>query len=172
MRQQITPRLIFATLFCLSATISLNAVAQVERIAFVNANRILSETKLAKQAIAKLKSDFSSREAEIGKLSADIKAETSDLEKNGATMAASSLADEQRKLSEMNRDLQRKSSQYKEDLSARQREDIQKVLDVANQQIQVIAKKGNWNMVLRNAVYVNPSVDITNDVIKAMDEQP
>jgi outer membrane protein len=74
----------------------------------------------------------------------------------------------QRQLSEQDRDFQRKRREFQEDLNARKNEEFQLVLERANRVVRQVAEAEKYDLVLQEAVYINPKHDITEKVIKAI----
>ena len=74
----------------------------------------------------------------------------------------------QRDLVEQDREFQRKSREFQEDLGNRKNEELAKVLDQANKIVQQVAEAEQYDVILQEAVYVNPKHDITDKVIKAL----
>jgi outer membrane protein len=74
----------------------------------------------------------------------------------------------QLQLSEQDRDFQRKRREFQEDLNARKNEEFQLVLERANRVVRQVAEAEKYDLVLQEAVYINPKHDITEKVIKAI----
>jgi outer membrane protein len=68
----------------------------------------------------------------------------------------------------MNRDLQRMQREFREDLNLRKNEELAQVLERANKVIQQIAEAEKLDLVLQEAVYRSPRIDITDKVLKAL----
>ena len=68
----------------------------------------------------------------------------------------------------MDLDLQRKGRELAEDLNQRRKEELQSVLERANRAIKQIAEQGKYDLIIQEAVYVNPRIDITDKVLKAL----
>jgi outer membrane protein len=68
----------------------------------------------------------------------------------------------------MNRDLQRMQREFREDLNLRKNEELAQVLERANKVIQEIAEKEKYDLILQEAVYRSPRIDITDKVLKAL----
>ena len=66
----------------------------------------------------------------------------------------------------MNVDLQRMQREFREDLNLRKNEELAIVLEQANKAIQSIAESEKYDLILQEAVYRNPKIDITDKVIK------
>ena len=71
-------------------------------------------------------------------------------------------------MQEQDRDFQRKSREFQEDLNARRNEELQAVLDRANRVVKQVAEAEKYDVILQEAVYLNPQLDITDKVIKAL----
>jgi outer membrane protein len=77
----------------------------------------------------------------------------------------------QKSLLEQDRDFQRKRREFQEDLNARKNEELQTVLERANRVVKQVAEAEKYDLVLQEAVYINPKHDITDKVIKALNAQ-
>jgi outer membrane protein len=56
--------------------------------------------------------------------------------------------------------------EFREDLNLRKNEELVVVLEKVNKAIQAIAESEKYDLVLQEAVYRNPQIDITEKVIK------
>ena len=72
----------------------------------------------------------------------------------------------ERELDNLNVNLQRLQREFREDLNLRKNEELVIVLGLANKAIQQIAESEKYDLVLQEAVYRNPKIDITDRVIK------
>ena len=63
---------------------------------------------------------------------------------------------------------QRKRREFQEDLNSRKNEELQQVLERANRIIKQVAEAEKYDVILQEAVYFNPKLDITDKVIKAL----
>ena len=143
-------------------------IAQDLKIGFVSTERVFREAKPAVKALKKLEKEFASREAEIKKVADSGKALQGKLEKEGMTMSASQKRDSESELGRLTRDLQRMQREFREDLNLRKNEELATVLENANKVIKAIAEKENFDLILQEAVYRSPRLDITDKVIKAL----
>ena len=139
------------------------------KIGFINTERILKDSALAKAAQQKLEAEFSKRDKELQDMAAKIKAMNQKLEKDGPVMSDSDRINTQQQLVEMNREFQRKQREFGEDLNAKRNAALAVVLDKANKVVKEIAEKDNYDIIFQDAVYVNPRIDITDKVLKALD---
>ncbi|HVE54643.1 MAG TPA: OmpH family outer membrane protein [Ramlibacter sp.] len=144
------------------------AQAQDFRVGFVNTDRIFREANSAKAAQAKLEQEFSRREKELNDLGASLKAASEKFEREAPTLAETQRGQRQRQLIEQDREFQRKRREFQEDLNARKSEELQQVLDRANRVVRQVAEQEKYDLILQEAVYINPKHDITEKVIRAL----
>lgn len=144
------------------------AQAQEARIAAVNSDKILRESAPAMLAQKKLEAEFASRDKDLQQMSAQLKSMSDNLDKNGASMSSTDRAKAQRTLSDLDSNFQRKQREFREDLNQRRNEELAAVLERANRVIKQIAEKNNYDLIVQEAVYVSPRIDITDQVLKAL----
>jgi len=138
------------------------------RVAFVSLDRLMREAAPAKAAQTRLEQEFSKRERDIGDAENALKSASERFERESLTMSESQRQTRQRQLVDQDRDLQRKRREFQEDLNARKQEELQQVLERANRVVRQIAEAEKYDAIFQDAVYVNPRLDITDKVIKAM----
>ena len=162
------------TMRTLSMTVALalctwaSAQAQEFRIGFISTDRIFREANTAKAAQTKLEQEFSRREKELMDLGNTLKTNSEKLEREAPTLSETQRVARQRQLSEQDREFQRKRREFQEDLNARKNEEFQLVLERANRVVRQVAESEKYDLVLQEAVYINPKHDITEKVIKAI----
>jgi outer membrane protein len=144
------------------------AMAQEARIAAVNSERILRDSQPAKAAQVKLEQEFSKRDRELQDMAQKIKAMADKLDKDTAVLADSDRQRRQREVADLDREFQRKQSEFREDLNQRRNDELAQVLERANRVIRQIAEQRKFDLIVQEAVYVNPRIDITDDVMKAL----
>ena len=138
------------------------------RVGFVNTDRIFREANTAKAAQAKLEQEFSRREKELNDISNNLKTLSDKFEREAPTLSESQRTQRQKQLLDQDRDFQRKRREFQEDLNARKNEELQQVLERANRVVKQVAEAEKYDVVLQEAVYINPKHDITDKVIKAL----
>ncbi|MCW7540314.1 OmpH family outer membrane protein [Aquabacterium sp. A7-Y] len=144
------------------------AQAQDLKIGYVNSDRVLRDATPAKAAQARLEQEFSRREKELADMAAKLKAAGDKLEKEAPTLAESERSRRQRELVEQERDFQRRRREFQEDLNQRKNEELSSVVDRANRVIKQIFEQEKYDLILQEAVFAGPKVDITDKVIKAL----
>ena len=147
---------------------ALVAQAQEAKIGFVNLDRVLRDASAAKAAQVKLEAEFSRREKELVDGESRLKTASDRLERDVATLSECERLRRQRELVEQDRDLQRKRREFQEDLNQRKNEELSTVLDRANRVVKMIFDQEKYDLIVQEAVFASPKVDITDKVIKAM----
>jgi outer membrane protein len=138
------------------------------RVGFVNTDRIFREANTAKAAQVKLEQEFAKREKELNDLGASLKTASDKFEREGPALSESQRGARQKALIDQDREFQRKRREFQEDLNARKNEELQQVLDRANRVVKAVAEQEKYDLILQEAVYINPKHDITDKVIKAL----
>ena len=144
------------------------AHAQEFKAGFVNTDRIFREANTAKAAQSKLEQEFSRREKELVEMGNSLKNATEKFEREAPTLAESQRTTRQRQIVDQDREFQRKRREFQEDLSARKNEELSQVLERANKVVKQVAEAEKYDVILQEAVYINPKHDITDKVIKAL----
>lgn len=147
---------------------ALSASAQEFRVGFVNTDRIFKEATTAKQAQTKLEQEFAKREKELVDLGNSLKSASDKFEREAPTLSESQRNTRQKQLVDQDRDFQRKRREFQEDLNSRKNEELQQVLERANRVVKQVAEAEKYDVILQEAVYINPKHDITDKVIKAL----
>ena len=156
------------TLAVLLGSMAFAVQAQEFKAGFVNTDRLFREANTAKAAQAKLEQEFSKREKELVDQGNSLKAASEKFEREAPTMAESQRNTRQRQLVEQDRDFQRKRREFQEDLNSRKNEELAQVLDRANKVVKQVAEAEKYDVILQEAVYINPKHDITDKVLKAL----
>jgi outer membrane protein len=142
--------------------------AQETRVAYINTQRITTESGPAQVATKKLEQEFSKRQKELTDLQASLKALGEKYERDAPTLAESQRPIRQKEIAEQGRDFQRKQREFQEDLNGRRNEELQQVLSAANKAVRQVAEAEKYDIVIQEVVYFNPKHDITDRVLKIL----
>lgn len=95
------------------------------------------------------------------------------LEKNGSTIELTERQNLERNLANLSRKYQRAQKQLREDLSARQNEEYNIILERINNVISKLAETEKFDLILQlqDSVYRSQRIDITDKVIKLLDSE-
>lgn len=138
------------------------------KIGFVNTEKLLREAPLSVAAQKKLEREFAARDQELQKLAKQARDLRLQLDKDGVTMSDSERKAKERDLGNLNRELQRQGREFREDLNLRRNEELGQIQERARKAIQEIARAEKFDLVVEQAVYVDPKNDITDRVMKAL----
>lgn len=141
------------------------------RVGVVDTERILRESVPAVQAEKKIEKEFAARDLEIKKMAKQARDIQAYLEKEGMTLLDAEHRSKERELANLNVSLQRMQREFREDLNLRKNEELALVLERANKAIQAIAESEKYDLVLQEAVYRNPKIDITDKVLKYLSSE-
>jgi outer membrane protein len=142
------------------------------KIGYVNTERILRDAAPAVRAQRKIEAEFQKRDQELAKFADQLKKMQDDVEKNSVTMSEVQRRNREREFGELNREFQRKQREFREDLNQRRNEELAQVVEQANRVINQIAEQEKFDLILQDAVYRSPRIDITDKVIKALESKP
>ncbi len=147
-----------------------NAQADESKIGFVSTERIFREAAPAKAAQAKIEQEFSKRDKEIQDMGARLKIISEKLDKDGPVLSESDRIKRQREIVDLDKDFQRKQREFREDLNQRQNEERAMISERAYKVTKQIAETEKFDVILQEAVYISPRIDITDKVIKALNK--
>ena len=144
------------------------ALAQDMKIGFVDVERIRRESAPAERASKQLEKEFAPRAQELQRREAQIKTLQGQLEKDAMTMSESERRGKEQELSRMNVDFQRLQREYREDLNLRRNQELATLFERADRVIKQIADAEKFDLILQEAVFRSPRIDITERVLKAL----
>lgn len=138
------------------------------KIGFVNTEKLLREAPLSVAAQKKLEREFATRQQELQKRVKQARDLKEQLDKDGVTMSESERKAKERDLGNLSRDLQRQEREFREDLNLRRNEELGQIQERMLKVIQDIAKADKFDLIIQQAVYVDPKNDITDRVMKSL----
>jgi outer membrane protein len=164
-------RPLYATLAApLLACIVTAAGAADIKIGFVDVERIRRESAPAERASKTLEKEFAPRAQELQRREAQIKSLQGQVEKDAVTMSESDRRAKEQELSRMSVDFQRMQREYREDLNMRRNQELASLFERADRVIKQIADAEKYDLILQEAVYRSPRIDITDRVLKALSD--
>jgi outer membrane protein len=138
------------------------------KIGFIDADRVNRESVPAERATKKLEKEFAPREQELRKLETQIKGLQGQLEKDGLTMGEADRRTKETELGRQTREFQRLQREFREDLNLRRNEELASLFERANKVIKQVAEAEKFDLIVQEAVYRSPRIDITDKVLKAL----
>jgi outer membrane protein len=150
--------------------VATNVSGQELKIGFVNTDRVFKEAAPALRSQKKLQDEFAPRDQEIKAVNAQATEVKAKLEKDGLTMAESEKRALESELARLSREIQRLQREFREELNLRKQEELKVILRIANEEIDKIAAEEKYDLILQEAVYRSDRLDITDKVIKALED--
>ena len=147
---------------------ALPALAADFKVGYVDIQRVFQNAPSAIKAAKDIESEFTARDNELQRMAKRLQTMQEDMEKNALTMSESVRRTKEREFADVSRDFQRKQREFREDLSVRQNEVQASIIERANKAVQTIAESEKFDLIIQDAVWINPSLDITERVIKAL----
>jgi outer membrane protein len=145
------------------------ASAQAQaKIGVVNVARLLQEAPQAQAASSALEGEFAARKRDLQNMERDLKAREDKLQKDGATMAEADRRNQEKSLRDGQREFARKQNEFLEDLNVRRNEALGQLQRTVLAEVQTYAKAAGLDLVVADALYASATVDITNQVLTAL----
>jgi len=164
-------KLFCSTFVAVALVLGVGAVKAADlKIGFIDAERINRESAPAERASKQLEKEFAPRAQELQRREGEIKSLQAQLEKEAVTMSESDRRAKEQELARMNLDFQRMQREYREDLNLRRNQELSALFERANRVIKQIAESEKFDLILQEAVYRSPRIDITEKVLKALAE--
>ena len=165
------PRALALALLCACSMVQ----AQVQgnapsRIGFVFTERLMTESKLAKTADARIEAEFSKRQKASKDMLARLKSMSEKFDADNASLAEPERTKRYREVAELEKDVQRTQREFNEDLLQRKSEERANIAQKAFKLIELIAEQEKLDVVLQEAAWSSPRIDITDKIIKLLDK--
>lgn len=151
-----------------ASALPLGAAQAQAKIGVVNVARLLQEAPQAQAASQALENEFAARKRDLQNSERDLKAREDKLQKDGATMAEAERRNQEKALRDGQRDFARKQNEFMEDLNVRRNEALGQLQRSILAEVQTYAKNAGLDLVVSEALYASPTVDVTNQVLAAM----
>ena len=139
------------------------------KIGYVNAARLLDESPQADEISKQLKKEFSGREKALVSKQNDLKKMQDRMQRDGAVMSAEEHNKLDQDIQMLQRDVQRKSDEFREDLNMRKNNEMNKLLGVIQAAIAKIGKEQNYDLIVYEGVaYASKGIDLTDKVLEKL----
>jgi outer membrane protein len=160
----------YSLIYLCILSVATSVSGQELKIGFVNTDRVFKEAAPALRSQKKLQDEFAPRDQEIKAVNAKATEVKAKLEKDGLTMAESEKRALESELARLSREIQRLQREFREELNLRKQEELKVILRIANEEIDKIAAEEKYDLILQEAVYRSDRLDITDKVIKALED--
>ncbi|MEJ7807598.1 MAG: OmpH family outer membrane protein [Telluria sp.] len=140
------------------------------RIGFVYTERLMTESRLAKAADAKIEAEFSKRQKAIQETIARFKSLSDKYDGEAASLAEPERTRRARELIDLDKDVQRTQREFREDLIQRKSEERASIAAKAYKLLEQIAEQEKLDIILQESIWVSSRIDLTDKVIKLLDK--
>ena len=151
------------------------AVPQVERVAIVDVQRCLLETKEGQAAKKDLEKSFNKGQSRLDKKAKDLEKDFRDLQAKAAMLSRQELGKRQEALMRSQAELEQLSMELQEEVANKEALLTEKIYKKVQTIVKQIALEENLQIVLvrseMTVIYSNPKLDLTNRVIVRYDKE-
>ncbi|MBP6561946.1 MAG: OmpH family outer membrane protein [Neisseriaceae bacterium] len=163
---------ILQTMMAASVALTLmhGAAAQgVQKLGFISTERVYQEAKAAQNIVTRLDKEFAPQQDRLKAL----RAEGVKIEKKlgGSQLSAAERIQTEDQYKALVTQYNTTSAAVSREYTLRRNEEFASIQEQANNIIRSIAKQQGYDLILQEAVYVDPKYDITEQVIKTLDKQ-
>ncbi|HXQ64807.1 MAG TPA: OmpH family outer membrane protein [Steroidobacteraceae bacterium] len=142
------------------------ASAQAQKIAYVDYQRLLSDSPQARAAAQALEAEFGPKQKQLETQRKDLEARMQKFDRDQSTMAEAERTKTQRELRDAQLTFERRAKEFQEDGQMRQNEELQRVQKLIVESVRAYAKSQGFDLVIaQGVIYSSDSVDITSQVL-------
>lgn len=145
-----------------------SSYSQEIKIGFISIERMVREAPASILAGKRMETEFSSRTTELRKLSAELASKKEYMAEKGSALSDGQRRIKENELNELDLLLQRRQRTLQEDIQARQNELTTAILTKGNEAVKQVAEREKLDMVIQDAAWVSPGIDITNQVLQIL----
>lgn len=159
-----------------AAILSSSAMAATEvKIGVVDIPKAIQETKEGKKIKKQLEDDYNKRKSDLEKRAKDITKMQEDFEKKSLVLSEEARAKKMMEIDKEKAQYMELREKNMQDLAKKDRDLSQPMIKKLNEVISDIAKKQGFTVILhkndQNLVWASKEVDITDEVIKALEKK-
>ena len=143
-------------------------IAAAQSLAYVDARRLIDEAPQGRDEIQKLEEQFSERNRELKGQIEQFNAEEAELQKNAVLLSSEELQEKTRIMRDRQIQLKREQQNYNEDYSRARNESLARLEKLISEVIIELAKEENIGLVVQQAVYASPDIDLTGKVLERL----
>lgn len=148
-----------------------NAFAAL-KIAVIRASDVVQNSPQYQAAEKNIKSEFEKRKAALDAKAKRLADDVQAYKKNADVMTSDDREKKENDLITRQNDLKYQENKFQQDFQKRDREMTQSLMSRIKGVITRIAKKDGYDLVLQDPVYAVPSIDITDEVLKQLKQEP
>ncbi len=164
-------KLDIAAIVLVSATLLLgaaDAAAQSVRVGYINFARIEKESAGFARSVKSLNEEFEPRTRQLQELQKRIGAARAQFEKDQAKLAPAEAQAKIREIEGMMRESDQNVVRLSEEYELRRRQLRAKLVEDVRVAIKTVVAAGKYDVILQEAIFAGPGVDVTDQVLKVM----
>jgi outer membrane protein len=167
-------RFVVLLLVCVGLVAS-PVMAEVQKIGYVDLQKALNLSAAGKVAKEKIKTKVQSYDVDVQQRQEELKKLKEDLEKQAMLLSDEARNAKEREYQQKVKDYQRFTKDIQETLQQTDADLTRKILESLLKVVQDVGKNKGYTLVLEKTessiVYADESIDMTDEVIKAFDQQ-
>lgn len=137
------------------------------KLGYINTERIYREAAPAVAAQKRLEAEFAPQEDALKQMAERARKVKQALD--GGKLGEAERRQREKELAQIERDFQARNRELRDSFTVRRNEEFASVLERANAVVLDIAKQDGYDLIVQEAVYINPKYDLTDRIIKALD---
>ncbi|MEW6664872.1 MAG: OmpH family outer membrane protein [Thermodesulfobacteriota bacterium] len=147
--------------------------APVVKIGLVDTQKIMQESKAAKDARALILEDIKEKRALFTQKQDKVRAMEEDLEKGGKNLGEQALREKREELNKELKNLQRLKTDLEEELNKKNTELTQKILREVSEIVKAYTKDEKYTLIMetKSVVSADEAINVTDQIIKLYDKK-
>lgn len=141
------------------------------KIAYVDSDRVFKESVLAKAAQYRVEQEFAPQAKAIEAQIKVVEEFDKQFQSDSPTLAESELKKRRQELEKLDRELAERQQQFNVALNKRREEELATLLEKANRLIKQFAESGHYDLIVQDAIYNSPRIDITDQILRLLDQE-
>jgi outer membrane protein len=154
--------------------ISSNCAVAADKVGYINLQRLVNESEMGQSAKLEIQKLRSERERAVAGKLQEINRLKEILNDKNKKLSAAERRDKLEALQKAYKEYQRMVADAREDITREDRELVSIILNKADGVLKKVAKQKKYTIILKdpNAIgYLDPEVDITDDVLKELNKK-
>jgi outer membrane protein len=166
-KQHLAKAIIAVALVC---AIALPASAQELKIGVVNVPLLMDRAPQTKAAMDALEEEFAPRQREFAARAKELEELSAKLQRDAAVMGETERRNADKQLRDLQREVARLQTEFQEDLTLRQNEELGNLQRSILAEVQLYAQTQGFDLVVGDGVlFASPTVNITDEVLRAIE---
>ncbi|OAM25763.1 MULTISPECIES: OmpH family outer membrane protein [Eikenella] len=150
--------------------LALHAAADsIQKLGFIDTERVYQQSTQAQRIQTILQNEFSARQQALQRLRNQGIALKTRLDQGRLSTTERRRTEQQ--LIALDRDLRHQAAQLTEEYNLRRNEEFAALQQNANRVITELAQRDGYDLIIQDVIYVNSKFDITDQVIRALNNQ-